>query len=167
MLTDLLALVLNNFSLAMFVVAIVFILIQNTMRHYSVSRYEITFRWMAFFALGITSLYAFYMHTFYPEIAANAIGWAPSPFQFEVGMADLAFGVLGVLCYSANYSFRVATVVGTLCWLWGDAIGHAYQMFTNQNFSVGNAGSWFWMDILIPLVLLICLPKVKPAPRYV
>ena len=154
---------LMNFSLVMFVAAIILTILDRVVcaiRHHQLSGYEILFRWLALLPLGVTSLYAFVMHAFFPVFTAATIGWSNSPFQFEVAVANLGFGLLGVLAFSASYGFRAATVIGALCWLWGDAVGHIYQMVSNHNFAVGNAGSWFWMDVLIPLLLLICIIKM-------
>jgi hypothetical protein len=144
-----------NFGLIMLFVAILFILI-HIIATKQTSFVEISFRWITLFPLGLTAIYAFIMHAFFPEFAASNIGWANNPFQFEVAMANLGFGVIAILSFSASFGFRLATVIGNTCWLWGDAVGHIYQMLVNHNFTIGNAGSWLWMDILIPL-LLICL----------
>lgn len=154
--------VLTNFNVVMFALAMIFIIFHRMfVRH--ISENEIIYRWMAVFALGCTLIYTFVMHAFYPNITAISIGWPPSPFQYEVAIADLAFGVLAILSFRASYGFRLATVVGNTIWLWGDAIGHIIQMVTYHNFSVGNAGSWFWMDIIIPIILIICLTNLRPG----
>lgn len=160
MLGNWIPLVLTNFGLTMFVLAVIFIILNRIITR-GISESEIVYRWMAVFALGFTMIYAAIMHTVYPTISAQAIGWQTSPFQFEVGMADLAFGVLGILSFRASYGFRVATVLSSLIFLWGDAAGHIYQMVKNHDFAVGNAGSWFWLDVMIPIVLLICIVKLK------
>ena len=156
---------LTNFGLVMFILAVICILL-----HYLFSKNktlsEITFRWIALFPLGFAGIYMAVMHVFFSEIAASTIGWASSPFQFEVGMADLAIGVLGILSFNANYGFRSATTIAALIWLWGDAFGHIYQMYTHQNFAIGNAGSWFWMDILVPLILIICIRNMRVVNRF-
>ena len=46
--------------------------------------------WMLLLPIGITGLWAGVFHIFFPAAAAAYIGWQVSPFQFEVGMADLA-----------------------------------------------------------------------------
>ena len=64
--------------------------------------------------IGITGLQAFIMHTFFPEFTSAFIGWKPSPFEFEVAVADLSQGVLGVLAFSASRGFRLATVIAVV-----------------------------------------------------
>lgn len=155
--------VFTNFGLFMFGIALVIIFIQSI--HRPVLDYLIIYRWIALLPLGITALYAFIMHAFFPEVAAKTIGWQNSPFQYEVAMANLSIGVIAVYSFFQNQGFRLATVMATTCWLWGDASGHIFQMITQHNFSAGNAGSWFYMDVLIPLLLMICIKKIDNQPH--
>jgi len=80
-----------------------------------------------------------------------------SPFQFEVGIADLTVGVLGLLAFWSDFSFRLAAVMAASIWYGGDAIGHVRQMIVAHNFGPGNAGSWFWTVVLVPIVLVVCM----------
>jgi hypothetical protein len=145
----------KNFSLFLFVIAIV---IGIVYRFYSaISFSESIYKWVALLALGFTGVFTFIMHVFFPAISAANIGWATSPFQYEVGIADLTVALLGIVSFKASRGFRYATVLAAMVWLWGDAIGHGMQMMARKNFSAGNAGSWFWMDVIIPFVLWIAL----------
>lgn len=119
------------------------------------------YRWLALLALGVTAIYAFVMHAFFAEIAAKTIGWAVTPFQYEVAVANFAIGFIAILSFRASYGFRLATVLAAMCWLWGDAIVHVYEMSTRHNFAIGNAGSWLWIDILLPVLLIICIIKMR------
>ncbi len=160
MIIDCIAWLLNNFGLAMFLLAVFFIMLHRIIRR-NVEEAEIIFRWVSFFGLGLTGIYTGVMHACYPDFTAATIGWRPSPFQFEVAMADLAFGVLGVLSFRASYGFRLATMIGSLFWLWGDAAGHIWQMIDANNYSLGNAESWLWVDLIVPLALLLSVLKMK------
>ncbi|MGD9722066.1 MAG: DUF6790 family protein [Pirellulales bacterium] len=130
---------------------------------------EQTFRWVSLLAAGFTGLYTFVFHVFFPASAAAHIGWATSPFQYEVGMADLTIGVLGVLAFRGSLGFRLATTLAAITWLGGDAVGHVRQIVEAQNFAPGNAGSWLWVDILVPLVMAVslaaCWRQTHAAPR--
>ncbi len=150
------AFTLGNFGLIMLLLAICIILL-NRQSNKSIPLAELSFRWLTLLPLGMTAIYAFIMHAFFPEFTAKTIGWTNNPFQYEVAMANLGFGVMAILAFTASYGFRLATVIGNTCWLWGDATGHVYQMLVNHNFAIGNAGSWFWLDVLMPLLLIICL----------
>jgi len=61
--------------------------------------------------VGVSSIWAFMGHVFDANAVATVIGWPPdSPFQYEVGIANLAFGVLGLLCLKIRENFWVATI---------------------------------------------------------
>ncbi len=153
---------LSNFNVVMFGLAIFFMLVNRLVTRGRVPEYEIIYRWLALFCVGFSGIYAGLMHVLYPEIAASAIGWANSPFQYEVGMAGLGFGLIGLLSFNASYGFRLAAVIGNTIWLWGDATGHIYQMTQSHNFTNGNAGSWFILDVFLPLLLIACIVKIRP-----
>jgi hypothetical protein len=113
---------------------------------------------MIFFCIGLGSLYAFTGHAFVPAKVAAEIGWpAGSPFQFEVAIANLSFGLLGILCMWIKGSFRAAAVTGYCIFLWGDAYGHFIQMQKGDT-SPYNSGMFLYAgDIFIPLVIFILM----------
>ncbi|MDF2940222.1 MAG: hypothetical protein K0R66_864 [Gammaproteobacteria bacterium] len=113
------------------------------------------------FTVGLTGIWGFIVHAFFPGIADKFIGWAYSPFEFEVAVANLGMGVAGLFAFRASYSFRLATIVFVSCFSWGAAIGHLYQMLAHHNFAAGNAGLIFYTDIIIPLLLWLLLPFSK------
>jgi hypothetical protein len=119
--------------------------------------FEALLSYYCLFAIGFSYLYNFVMHVFFAEMAASFIGWANSPFQYEVGFASLGFGVVGLLAYRRDFGLRLAAVTGPAFFLWGAAGGHLYQMIAHHNFSPGNAGVIFWTDIFLPVVGFIFL----------
>ena len=157
---NLIRLTLSNFGLSMLILAFILTSL-NRLVNKELSIYEILYRWVALLPLGMTAIYAFIMHAYFPIFTAATIGWLNSPFQYEVAIANLAFGVIAILSSHKSYQFRLATVIGSTIWLWGCAFGHAHQMMDNHNFALGNAGSWFYMDILIPILLILYMVKLK------
>lgn len=119
--------------------------------------WEQLFRWTSLLAAGVVGVFTFYSHVFMAERTAGHIGWQTSPFQFEVGIADLVQGVLGLLAFRASRGFRLAATIGVAVWLWGDAVGHVRQMIVAHNFAPGNAGPWLWSDVLVPAVMIVSL----------
>ncbi len=111
--------------------------------------------WMLFLFVGLVGIYTFVLHCFWPNLAAEGIGWSNSPFQWEVGIANAVVGVLGLLSLKASRQFRLATVIAVSIWLWGDAVGHVHQMVVANNFAPGNAGPWFWTDVVGPITLIM------------
>jgi hypothetical protein len=124
--------------------------------------------WILFLPIGITGLWAGVFHIFFAQRAAAYIGWQTSPFQFEVGMADLAIGITACLAFRANLGFKAAAITAASVFLLGDAVGHVREMVTAGNFQPGNAGVPFYTDVLCPLLaiaLLIAAPRGGRARR--
>jgi hypothetical protein len=100
-------------------------------------------------------------HIFFPTTAATLIGWQTSPFQFEVGMADLAIGVTACLAFWRDLNFKAGAVSAASIFLLGDAIGHIREMVVAGNFAPGNAGVPFYMDVVCPLLAIVLLMIAK------
>lgn len=151
---------LTNFDFSMFILAsivtVVHILIDRKQ-----SPYEILYRWFIFLAVGVTTMYVFIMHIFFPDFASTIYGWQMNPFQIEMAMSNLGYGVIAILSFKASYHFRLATVIAVTCWLWGNAIGHVYQIQVLHVLSPDKAGSWILTDMFTPLILIVSLIKLK------
>ncbi len=128
---------------------------------------ETFFRWIILLPIGINGLVVFIMHALFGAYIDNIAIWDNNAFQYEAAVANFAFGVLGMLSYKANYDFRLATVIGVTCWLWADAAGYIYLIINNGYGTIINSSSWFWLQIIIPLILILLfvrLPRlIKPA----
>jgi len=107
--------------------------------------------WYVFLNIGVMYLVNFVFHVFFGQMSAAFIGWADSPFQFEVGTASLGFAVVGFLAAFRSFDLRLGAVIAPSIFTLGAAVGHAYQMATAGNFAPGNAGVIFYTDIIIPL----------------
>lgn len=145
--------VMSNYSLSFFVLGLTVSLVAVA-RSACIDRplvVEKLLSWYVFFSIGIQNFYNFVMHAFFGKLSAGFIGWADSPFQFEVGTASLGFAAVGLLAAFRSYDLRLAAVLGPSIFTLGAAVGHLYQMVTAHNFAPGNAGIIFWTDIWIPL----------------
>ena len=67
--------------------------------------------WILLLPIGVTGLWAAVFHLFFPQIAAADIGWEVSPFQFEVGLADLAIGATACVSFWRSLDFKAAAVM--------------------------------------------------------
>lgn len=146
--------VMSNYSLSFFVLGLVVSLVaiaRSPKRVDSSLAVEKLLAWHVFFSVGIDNFYNFVMHVFFGKLSAGFIGWADSPFQFEVGTASLGFAAVGLLAAFRSYDLRLAAVLGPSVFTLGAAVGHLYQMVSAHNFAPGNAGIIFWTDIFIPL----------------
>ena len=107
---------------------------------------------------GVGGVMGFLGHTFKAQEIALKIGWQPSPFQFEVAVANLAFGVLGIMSIWQRRGFRTATGIGFAIFLLGCAYGHFRDMTLHGNFSPYNVGAVLWInDLAVPMVILLLL----------
>lgn len=158
--TSAITFVLSNFTLSFLIlgiiVSIVVLAFRKPPRSPSMT-VEAFASYFYLFSIGFSYLYNFIMHVFFGKMAASFIGWADSPFQLEVGFASLGFALLGFIAFKGNFSYRVAAVVSSGCFLWGAAGGHVYQMISQGNFAPGNAGIIFYTDIGLPLAGLALL----------
>ncbi|MDQ0511904.1 DUF6790 family protein [Ancylobacter amanitiformis] len=112
-------------------------------------------RYILVFPVGLMGLWAFIGHVFFAEPAAASIGWAPSPFQYEVGMANLGLGVAGLIGgFLGSPGFRAAVGVVMLGFLGGAGVGHVVQIAETGNQAAGNAGPILYTDFLTPLAVL-------------
>jgi hypothetical protein len=110
------------------------------------------------FLVGVPGIVGATGHIFNADQVAESIGWPKgNPFQYEVGVANLSYGILGIMCSWIDGAFWTATVIGFSVFLWGAAIGHVREMVKERNFNPGNAGLVFWMDLLIPSALYLLL----------
>jgi hypothetical protein len=118
---------------------------------------EALFSYFLLFSVGVSFCYNGVVHVFFGDMAAEFIGWEPSPFQAEVGMASLGYSVVGLLAFRGSFGLRAAAVVGPAIFLLGAAAGHVHQMIVAQNFAPGNAGVIFYTDIAVPIIGLAFL----------
>jgi hypothetical protein len=110
--------------------------------------------YLLFFYVGVMGVLTAYAHVFRPIETSASIGWSTSPYEYEVGMADLTVGVLGVLCLKFRGNFWLATAIANAVWLLGDAIGHVRQMTLNNNHAANNSGIFLVTEFIVPLVVL-------------
>ena len=83
--------------------------------------------------------FGFVPHVFFADRTAESIWWAAgSPFQFEVGIHDGAWGLLGFLCIWFKSGFRIAAGLGWSLFMLGAAGGHVYHTIVNADFAENN-----------------------------
>jgi hypothetical protein len=104
--------------------------------------------------IGINGIILGSGHLFQPGPVAASIGWASSPFQWEVGLANVAIGVLGITASAFDRDYTLAAILAFSIFMVGAAVGHIRSMVREHNFAPGNAGYFFWYDIIVPALLI-------------
>lgn len=83
---------------------------------------------------GVGGILAGAFHIFYGPETARMIGWAPgSPFQYEVGVADVALGFICFLCLFIRGNFWLAAIIAQCTFLLGCMAGHIMSQRTHGN----------------------------------
>lgn len=125
---------------------------------------EVFLVWFLGWTVGIGGVIGFMEHWLSPVQTAELIGWKNSPFQYEVAIANLVPGVLGLLClrYRDRW-FWLATIIAESIWYLGDAAGHVWQWTARGNTAQGNIGGPFWGDVLTPVILILLYRSWRSA----
>jgi hypothetical protein len=118
---------------------------------WKVTALEVGLTWL----VGVNGIITGTGHMFMPQPIAASIGWPTSRFQWEVGLADLSYGVAGVMASGFDRGFWLATIVVFSIFMLGAAVGHVRSMVAERNFAPGNAGYIFWYDIGAPILLIV------------
>lgn len=124
-------------------------------------------RYAFIFPVGLMGLWAALGHIVFPARVAQAIGWQTSPFQFEIGVANLGIGFAGLYAAFRSFEARLATNLVLACFLIGAGIGHIRDVITAGNFAPGNAGPILFTDLLTPtaIFLLLWLSRSRAEER--
>jgi hypothetical protein len=72
-------------------------------------------------------------------------------------VANLSVGVLGILCYWMRGNFWNATLIGFAVGFLGDAVVHIRSIVIEANYVPNNAGVTFYLDTLVPVMLIALL----------
>lgn len=117
---------------------------------------EVTLMYLIVLAVGLGALIAGLMHVFRGPATAAMIGWpAGSPFQYEVGVADIAFGLTAILCLFWRGPFWLAAIIANSAFLLGAMAGHVKDMIVSGNYAAYNIGpNIIFSDLVMPLMLI-------------
>lgn len=96
-------------------------------------------------------------HVFFADMIAESIGWGKgSPFQFEVGLHDGAWGLLGFLSIWIKGTFWYAAGIGWSFFMLGAAFGHLRETILKGNYEIYNFYMIF-IDAFIAFYLLLLI----------
>ncbi len=134
---------------------------------YSPKSIEVLLSYILFFNMGVMGCLGAYVHVFMAPETARSIGWEPgSPFQFEMGMANLAFGVLGILSYWFRDRFWEASIIGWTVLFLGCFVGHVINYYTENNTAPYNIGPYIWFyDFMLPILVIALLYRLRCHQR--
>lgn len=117
------------------------------------------------FALGVagSGIGGFFGHLFLSDQVAESVGWPTgSPFQLEMGFANLILGVLGIIAVGRRDGFREATVIAVTILGFGATIVHIIDILETGNLAPGNTIQNF-ANLGRPLLLIGFLVAARKA----
>jgi hypothetical protein len=119
-------------------------------------------RYVFVFSVGLMGFWAALGHIAFPARVAQAIGWQTSPFQFEVGVANLGIAFAGLYAAFRSFEARLATNLVLACFLIGAGVGHIRDIIGAGNFAAGNAGPILVTDLLTSTAIFLLLWFGRP-----
>ena len=107
----------------------------------------------------------FFGHVFISDPVAESIGWPTgNPFQLEVGVANLAVGILGIVAMGRRDGFREATVIAATVFGVGATVVHVMDVIESGNLAPGNTIQNV-SNLLRPALLIAFLAASRRAER--
>jgi hypothetical protein len=114
-------------------------------------------RYLFLFPLGIQGLWGVCRTCVLAEQAAASIGWPNTPFQYEVGVANLGLGLASIYAAFRGFEARLAVGIAAACFLIGAGVIHIVDIVEKGNLAPGNAGPIMITDFLTPVAVLVLL----------
>jgi 4-amino-4-deoxy-L-arabinose transferase-like glycosyltransferase len=119
------------------------------------------------FGVGVagSGIGGFFGHVFISDPVAESIGWPTgNPFQLEVGVANLALGILGIVAMGRRDGFREATIITATVLGVGATVVHAIDVIETGNLAPGNTIQNI-SNLLRPALLIAFLAASRRAER--
>lgn len=106
------------------------------------------------YAIGWAGVGAGISHIFFGDKISKSIGFEKSPYELEVGFADLSFGIVGLLAASYSTDYWLAIILVSSLYRIGCGFGHIKQIVQSHNFAVNNTAILF-LNFVVPGALLV------------
>lgn len=117
--------------------------------------------------LGVMAVITFVAQIFFGRQIAEIMGWQPNPaFQFEVGMVNLGYAIVGFLSIWQKKGFWFSTVLTNAVFLLGCGIAHIYQLMQGVKASLHGLLFLYVNDIIVPIFLLILVFMYAARSKY-
>lgn len=120
-------------------------------------RVELITMYVLGISVGAAGLGGAFGHLFLSDVVAQSVGWETgSPFQLEMGFANLALGVLGLVAANRRDGFRIATVLAVAVIGFGATAVHLVDLWSTGNHAAGNTIQNVG-NLMDPLLLVLLL----------
>jgi hypothetical protein len=120
------------------------------------NKVDILLDYYLFIGVGIQGIVTGILQMNKPQMVVSFVQWPYSPFLVELGMANLAFGLLGIISVWLDKSWKVAAAAGYGLFLLFTGIGHIINIMLLGT-TAGDAGAFLWSDLFVPVALFILI----------
>lgn len=154
------------FGLILFATALIVAFIKRRRPGNTASVAQLLWSETLFYGVGGGFLWAGFFHAFFPDLAAPAIGWAPSPFEWELAWAEFGIAAMAFWSLWRGNEFRLPVTLIFAVFSFGAAFQHIHQIVCCANNAPGNAGVMLWFgDIVLPGFLLAAAYVAAREPQ--
>lgn len=116
--------------------------------------------------IGIQGIASGVMQTFFSESVIQYVHWPFSPFMLELGLANISYGILGILSPWMSKGWKTATATGYALFLFFTGMRHALEIL-QQGINPGNSGAFAYVDYIMSCIFFILLAlRYKNNLRY-
>jgi len=120
---------------------------------------ELSLKIVALSTVGILGVLAYIRHFIFHKDDAKRLGWETDrpDWMFEVGFANLAFGVMGFIAVIADFGIITYSVVvfGYAVYLVQAAFLHLYRYITDEKKSPGRLWRGFFLTFIFSMMMFI------------
>lgn len=116
---------------------------------------EICLLYLLTIVIGGVSVFSGLFHVFDGPNIAKQIGWAPSPFQAEVGWANVGIGVAALLGFFIRGTYWFAPIITEAIFLYGAAYGHFVQIAKGDTAAYNSGFFLYFGDLFLPTLALV------------
>ncbi len=161
--------VLGNVSVALFVIALIVAAVKGRrMRARGSKLADVYWRELVFYAIGLSFVWYATLHAYFGPMTSKFIGWAPSPYQWELAWAEYGIALIAILSLWSGAQMRLAATLVFTVFSLGAAAQHIDEILCCANKAPGNAGPILWFgDIALPLIVftLAVASRARAASR--
>jgi len=116
--------------------------------------------------IGLQCLWAFAFHVFLSDLTSTLISWEYSPFEYEVGLANLGLGLMGMYAYfkPSQGAWETTTIMCT-CFIGGSGLSYIHHVFSGNTLQHHHIILTPYLHLLIPVMMIAALNRTYSALR--
>lgn len=119
-------------------------------------RVEYILLYYIFIGIGVQGIASGISQTFYSSSVTQYVNWPFSPFILELGLANISYGILGILSPWMNRGWQNATAFGYALFLFFTGMRHVIEIL-ETSVNAGNSGPFMYVDNILCYIFFVLL----------